>query len=81
MADVSCQICEVLIGLWQKRDDILSLKKTELLVPEMVLQIAVNKVFSRPIRGLAQIVVKILGIQPTIFRPSLMASVLQKFLH
>ena len=47
LAEVSCQVGEVLIGLWQK-NDILSLNKTELLVLEVVLTIAVNKVFFRP---------------------------------
>ena len=48
----------------------------------MILQIAVNKVFSRPIGGLAHFAdsCKILGIQATMFRPSLIATVLQKFL-
>ena len=80
--NVSCQIGGVLIGLWQKRDGILSLKKTELLVLEKILQIAVHEVFSRPIRGLANFAdsCKILGIQATIFRPSLIATVLVKFL-
>ena len=41
----------VLTGLWQTWDDILSSNQMELLVLGMVLQIAVSKVFSRPIRG------------------------------
>ena len=48
----------------------------------MVLTIAVHKVFSRPIRGLAHFAnsCDILWIQPTIFRPSPIATVLHKFL-
>ena len=71
------ETCGVLTGLSPKPDDILPSIPKELLDHEMVLQNAVDKKFSRPIRGLERFAnnSNIPWNQSTIFHPGQIAEV------
>ena len=76
------QNCGALTCLWWKQNDTRSSHQRKSLVLGMVLRIAVHKVSHRLIRGLEHFAVgsNIPWNQPTIVRPSRIATALQKFL-
>ena len=72
----------VFTGLWQKQDDILSSNRKELLVLGMVVRIAVHKVSSYQTRDLEYFADSCNTPRnpPTIFHPSLIATIQQTYL-